>query len=45
MELPLDDKEKRKELMKEYRGAIAKNKKLAAIGKEIKAFCTKYPLP
>lgn len=45
MALPKDDKEKRSALMKEYRAAIAKNKNLAAIAKEIKAFCVKYPLP
>jgi glycine hydroxymethyltransferase len=45
MELPKDDKEKRKALMKEYRGAIEKSKKLVAIAKEIKAFCVKYPVP
>jgi glycine hydroxymethyltransferase len=45
MELPFDDKEKRSALMKEYRAKIAKNKKLAAIAKEVKVFCVKYPTP
>lgn len=45
MELPKDDKEKRKVLMKEYRAKIEKNKTLAAIAKEVKVFCSKYPLP
>lgn len=43
--LPMDDKAKRSTLMKEYRFNIAKNKKLAGIAKEIKAFCVKYPVP
>lgn len=45
MELPKDDKVKRSELMKQYRAAIDKNKNLKAIAKEVKTFCTKYPLP
>ena len=52
MELPSDDgfdkltiKKKRSELMKKYRAEINKNKRLAAIGKEVKAFISKYPLP
>jgi len=45
MDVPKDDKEKRIALMKEYRVAMAKNKTLKAIAKEVKAFCTKYPLP
>jgi len=45
MEIPADDKIKRAELMKKYRADIDKNKKLAAIGKEVKAFISKYPLP
>jgi glycine hydroxymethyltransferase len=44
-ELPKDDKEKRSALMKEYRAKIEKNKKLAAIAKEVKTFCGKYPVP
>ncbi len=43
--LPQDDKEKRGALMKEYRKAIAGNKKLLAIAKEVKAFCVKFPVP
>jgi glycine hydroxymethyltransferase len=42
-ELP-DDKEKRTAVWKEYRTKIPKNKKLLAIAKEIKSFCSKYPL-
>lgn len=45
MTLPVDDKVKRVELMKKYRADIAKNKNLAAIGKEVKAFISKFPLP
>lgn len=45
MELPKDDKEKRSALMKEYRASMEKNKNLKAIAKEVKTFCTKYPLP
>lgn len=45
MELPKDDKEKRKELMKEYRVKIAKNKNLAKIEKEVRLFCNKFPVP
>lgn len=45
MELPKDDKVKRSALMKEYRVKIVKNKKLAAIAKEIKTFCVKFPVP
>lgn len=45
MELPKDDKETRMELMKTYRAAMKKNKKLKAIAKEVKEFCKKYPLP
>lgn len=45
MELPQDDKVKRSELMKQYRAAIDKNKNLKAIAKEVKTFCSKYPLP
>ena len=45
MEIPRDDKEKRVALMKEYRGKIAKNKNLANIAKEVKLFCTKFPVP
>jgi glycine hydroxymethyltransferase len=44
-ELPKADKEKRSALMKEYRAKIEKNRKLAAIAKEVKAFCAKYPTP
>lgn len=45
LELPKDDKEKRKALMVKYKAQIDKNKKLAAIAKEIKAFCVKFPVP
>lgn len=45
MALPKDDKEKRAKLLKEYTAQIAKNKKLAAIAKEIKSFCVKFPVP
>lgn len=45
MELPKDDKENRAKLMKQYRQQINKNKKLAAIGREVKSFISAYPLP
>jgi len=45
MELPVDDKAKRSELMKQYRAAIIKNKKLGVIGKEVKTFISRFPLP
>jgi glycine hydroxymethyltransferase len=44
-QVPADDKEKRLKLMKEYRDTITRNKKLSAIAKEIKSFCTKFPVP
>lgn len=44
MEIPSDDKEKRTELMKEYRGKIKKNKKLSKIEKEIRSFSRAYPI-
>lgn len=43
--LPQDGKEQRGALMKEYRLKIAKNKKLTALGKEVKSFMSQYPLP
>lgn len=52
MELPVDDgfdkltiRTKRSELMKKYRAEIERNKRLAAIGKEVKAFASRLPLP
>lgn len=45
MELPSDDKKKRSELMKKYKSEIVKNKKLAAIGREVNSFAMKLPLP
>lgn len=43
--LPIDDKEQRSDLMKDYREKIAKNKKLSVIAREVKTFISKYPLP
>jgi glycine hydroxymethyltransferase len=43
--IPVDDKEQRSALMKEYREKIRKNKKLAVLGKEVKTFISQYPLP
>lgn len=43
--LPADDKVQRSELMKKYRAEIAKNTKLTKIGKEVKTFATKFPVP
>lgn len=45
MELPAGDKVKRGELMRKYKLEISKNKKLAAIGREVNAFASKLPLP
>lgn len=45
MELPSDNREKRSVLMKEYREKIEKNKRLSAIGKEVKQFALKFPVP
>lgn len=45
MELPSEDKEKRSALMKEYRTKITKNAKLAKIGREVRIFVTKFPVP
>lgn len=44
-DIPRDDKEKRSELMKQYRAKIARNKKLAAIAKEVRLFAAKFPVP
>ena len=41
----LTTREKRQELMKEYRGRIRKNKELSTIAKEVKEFCKPFPLP
>lgn len=43
--LPIDNKEQRSVLMKEYRERISKNKKLALIAREVKTFISQYPLP
>lgn len=43
--LPMDNKEKRIELMKEYKARIEKNKKLKDIAREIKKFCVEFPVP
>jgi len=45
MMLPSDDKVERSRLMKEYKVKIEKNKELAKIAKEVKAFCTEFPVP
>lgn len=39
------DKEARRAFFKEFRRKTVKNKKLLAIAKEIKQFCTKFPVP
>lgn len=39
------DKEKRSAFWKEFKKEIWKNKKLLAIAKEVKTFCSTYPLP
>lgn len=43
--LPADDKEERKELIKKYKIAIAKNNNLKKIASEIKSFVKKFPVP
>ncbi len=43
--IPKDDREKRVRLMKEYRVKIARNRKLAAIAREVKSLCKKFPVP
>lgn len=44
IELP-KDKEKRSEVWKEFRRNVVKNKKLLAIGEEVKKFASKFPVP
>lgn len=44
IELPTD-KEERKVVWQKFKLEIDKNKKLLAIAKGVKSFCTKYPLP
>lgn len=39
------DKEKRKEFMRDFKKRIVKNKKLLAIAKEVKNFCIKFQVP
>lgn len=43
-ELP-SSKEERIEFMKNFRSKVAKNKKLLEIAKEVKIFCSKFPVP
>ena len=38
------DKEERKEIWKKHKAAIIKNKNLIKISKEVKVFCSKFPL-
>ncbi len=40
-----EDKEERKLVWKKYKADIVKNKALLKIAKEIKSFCTKFPVP
>lgn len=40
-----EDKEKRSEYWKEYKKRVVNNKKLLAISKEVKTFCSKFPVP
>jgi len=40
-----DDKEERREFMKKARRELASNKKFLAIAKEVKTFCSKFPVP
>ncbi len=44
-EFPVSDKTERTRLMKLYREKIEENKKLEKIAKEVKLFCTKFPVP
>lgn len=43
--VPKDDREKRVELMKEYKEKIGRNKALLKIAKEVKILCAKFPVP
>lgn len=40
-----ENKEARSEFWKEFKKQISKNKKLLAIAKEVKTFCSKFPVP
>ena len=40
-----EEKEARSKFWKEYRVKITKNKKLLAISREVKSFCSKFPVP
>ncbi|MDO8657484.1 MAG: serine hydroxymethyltransferase [Candidatus Levybacteria bacterium] len=40
-----EDKVKRSEFMKDFKKRAVKNNNLLKIGKEVKAFCTKFPVP
>lgn len=40
-----EEKEARSKFWKEYRARVTKNKKLLGIAKEVKTFCSKYPVP
>lgn len=41
----LTTREKRREVWKGYKAKIIKNRELLAIAKEVKLFCTKFPVP
>lgn len=40
-----EEKEKRQEFMRKFRGEAEKNKKLTSIAKEVKKLCSEFPLP
>ncbi|EKD57808.1 MAG: hypothetical protein ACD_57C00140G0001 [uncultured bacterium] len=40
-----EDKEKRSDFMKLFKTRVVKNKNLLAIAKEVRAFCSKFPIP
>lgn len=44
LDLP-EDKEERREVWKQHKTAIMKNKNLQKIAREVKTMCTKFPLP
>lgn len=40
-----EDKDQRRQVWKEYKAKIYKNKKLLAIAREVRLFCNKFPVP
>ena len=42
---PFDDRFWRSEFFKNFRKEVIKNKKLLSIAREVKTFCSKFPVP